>query len=113
MVHKDIFASDNFMTVLQNNKSKKIGEIRGGKSYLSTQNLDVECTVVAFDFDQDGNEDLFFFNGDLLVFHALSEKSYKQRDWLFNSSLFQDKTLHCTEFIEKVVEEYTFKTLGF
>lgn len=113
MESKSIIASDGFFTLLQNGKQKKIGEIREEKSYLSTQKLDVECTVVAFDLDQDGNEDLFFFNGDLLVFHALSEKSYKQRDWLFNSSLFQDKTLHCTEFIEKVVEEYTFKTLGF
>ena len=113
MESKSIIASDGFFALLQNGKPKKIGAIREEKCYLSTKKLDVECTVVAFDFDEDGKEDLFFFNGDLLVFHALSEKSYKERNWLFNSSLLQGKALHCGEFIEKVVEEYTFKTLGF
>lgn len=113
MESNSIFASDGFFTLIQNGKPKKIGKIREEKYYLSTQKLDIECTVVAFDFDQNGKEDLFFFNADLLVFHALSEKSYKERNWLFNSSLLQGNSLHCGEFIEKVVEEYTFKTLGF
>ena len=113
MESNSIFASDGFFTLLQNNKPKKIGVIREEKCYLSTQKLDVECTVVAFDFDQNGKEDLFFFNGGLLVFHALSEKSYKERNWLFNSSLLHRNAIHCGEFTKKVVEAYTFKTLGF
>ncbi len=113
MVHKDIFASDNFMTLLQNNKPKKIGELRNEKYYLSTQKLDVECKVVAFDFDQDGKEDLFFFNGELLVFHVLCENSFRNRSWLYESLMSNSKSISVSELINHVVETYTANELGF
>lgn len=113
MESKDILATDEFLTLLQNNKPKKIGEIRRGKYYLSTIKVDIECVLVTFDFDQNGCEDLFFFNNDELTFHVLSEKSYKERDWLFNKIELSQTLLTSKVLIELIVETYTAKELGF
>lgn len=112
MSSKDIFATDGFLTLLQNNKPKNIGEVKKGKYYLPTQKMDIECTLVSFDFDQDGNEDTFVFNTDHLVFHILSENSYKNRNWLFDLIL-SSKTFSQSDLINQVVEMYTAKEMGF
>lgn len=112
MADQDIFATDGFLTLLHNNKPKKIGEVKNGKYYLPTLRMDVECILVTFDFDQDGNEDLFFFNTDHLVFHILSVNSYKNRNWLFNL-IESGKTFTQSDLINQVVEMYTAKEMGF
>lgn len=112
MSYQSIFATDGFLTLLQNNKPKKIGKVKSGKYYLPTQKMDVECVLVSFDFDQDGNEDLFFFNTDHLVFHILSENSYKNRNWLFDL-IESGKSNSQSGLIEQVVESYTAKEMGF
>lgn len=112
MSSKDIFATDGFLTLLQNNKPKNIGEVKKEKYYLPTQKMDIECILVSFDFDQDGNQDQFFFNTDHLVFHILSENSYKNRNWLFDL-VGSGKTISQSDLINKVIETYTAKEMGF
>ena len=108
----DIIASDGFLTLLHNNQPKKIGEVRIGKYYIPTDKVDVECKLVSFDFDQDGNQDLFFFNCDHLVLHILSEVTYIHRSWLFEYVECGNE-INSSDLVNKVVETYTYIEMGF
>jgi hypothetical protein len=112
MDSQDIFATDGFLTLLDNNLPKKIGRVRNGKYYIPLENRCVECTLVSFEFDQNGNEDLFFFNRDRLVFYILSENSYKNRGWLADW-VGRNQFISKADLVYKVVEIYTAKEMGF
>lgn len=113
MINKDILATNGFLTLLHNNKAKKIGEIRNSKYYIYTNSFDIETSLVSFDYSQNGNEDLFFFNNDVLVFHVMCEDSYKNRNWLYKSLMPFSKPISKSELIETLVEIYTAKEIGF
>lgn len=113
ILEREIYASDSFFTLLQNNKPKKIGEVKKGKYYISTGIADVECILVTFDFDQNNKEDLFFFNRDRLIFYVLCEYSHKNRNWLYESLITNSKSISMSELIDQVVEIYTTRELGF
>jgi hypothetical protein len=107
-----IFATDGFLTLLDNNRPKKIGRVRNGNYYIPLENRCVECTLVSFDFDQDSNEDLFFLNRDRLVFYILSENSYLNRTWLAEC-VGSNQSMSKADLVNKVVEMYTAKDMGF
>ena len=109
MVHF-IKATDNFFTLLHNNQPKIIGRIERPYFSSSKSKFDVMGSLVIFDFDNDGNQDLFFFNNEKLVLNLICDFSYKNRFWLYQKNL-QPKSVD--EFIKKVVEEYTFNELGY
>jgi hypothetical protein len=113
MINRDILASSEILTLLQNNKPKKIGVVKKGKYYLCTDYVDYECDLIAFDFDQNGCEDLFFINSDRLVFHVLSEYSYQNRYWLYELFALPKDNFSASELVELIVKTYTVKELGF
>lgn len=110
----DILATDQFFALLQDNKPKKIGEVRKFKYSITAHKTDVECTLITFDFNQNGNADLFFFNQDILIFNAISDESYQTKMWIYEKVISDEMfPLSSKEFIDKVVEEYTFREMGF
>jgi hypothetical protein len=100
--------------LMQNGRCPLIGQVYFTKQYLPNGNC-IGLRVVEFDFDQDGNRDVFVFDGDIdsgeLLFHSISlttpafiTDSYRE---------FLQKPSTAKTLAESIAGLFTMRMLGF